>query len=109
MKCFNHPTVDAVAICKNCYKALCKECLVELDDGIACKNDCVEEVVYLNAKATRERLNSRIFNSYFPFLFIAGGVIMIYIGKTDSYVIVIFGTIFVLTGLVGIYNLIRKK
>lgn len=109
MKCFNHPTIDAVAICKNCYKALCKDCLVDLENGIACKNDCVDEVIYLNTKTNRELLNSRIFKTYFPFLFIAGGVIMIYIGKTDSYILLIFGIMSAITGLVGLYNLIRKK
>ncbi|MGA2248287.1 MAG: B-box zinc finger protein [Verrucomicrobiota bacterium] len=31
MKCFNHPSVDAVALCKSCSRALCRECVGEVD------------------------------------------------------------------------------
>ena len=44
MKCFYHPTVDAVAICKNCGKGLCAESLVDFGNGVACKNGCEAEV-----------------------------------------------------------------
>jgi hypothetical protein len=37
MKCFYHHTVDAIAKCKNCNKGLCNDCLIELENGIACK------------------------------------------------------------------------
>jgi hypothetical protein len=30
MKCFNHQGVDAVAICKNCNKALCHDCAADV-------------------------------------------------------------------------------
>ena len=44
MKCYYHPTVDAVAICKNCGKALCPESAVDMGYGVACKDSCEAEV-----------------------------------------------------------------
>lgn len=44
MKCFYHPTMDAVAICKNCGKGLCAESAVDMGNGVACKNGCEAEV-----------------------------------------------------------------
>jgi hypothetical protein len=48
MKCFNHSSVDAIGICKNCNKGLCVDCLTEIEDGIACTSTCVEKVRDLN-------------------------------------------------------------
>ncbi len=59
MKCFNHQTIDAIAICKNCNKALCADCLVEVKNGVACKNTCVEEVIYLNTLVEKSKTSSQ--------------------------------------------------
>jgi hypothetical protein len=48
MKCFNHEGVDAVAICKNCNKALCHACAVDVGNGVACVGPCEREVAALN-------------------------------------------------------------
>jgi hypothetical protein len=48
MRCFNHSTVDAVAICKNCNRGVCRECATEFPNGIACKGKCEAEVEALN-------------------------------------------------------------
>ena len=50
MKCFNHNDEEAVGICKNCCKAVCKQCLVPNEyDYIVCSTKCLEEVlVYQN-------------------------------------------------------------
>ena len=48
MKCFYHETVDAVATCKNCQRALCRECAVDVGNGMACRNACEEQVRILN-------------------------------------------------------------
>jgi hypothetical protein len=44
MKCFYHPQTDAVAICKNCGKGLCAECVSDVGHGAACKGKCESEV-----------------------------------------------------------------
>jgi hypothetical protein len=47
MKCFYHPQLDAVAICKNCHKGLCADCAADLGNGVACKGHCEAEVLAL--------------------------------------------------------------
>ena len=55
MKCFNHDGADAVAICKNCNKALCHTCAVDVGNGVACAGDCEQEVRSLNELIRRNR------------------------------------------------------
>ena len=55
MKCFNHEGVDAVAICKNCNKALCHACAADVGNGVACTGACEEEVRALNELIRRNR------------------------------------------------------
>lgn len=55
MKCFNHDGADAVAICKNCNKALCHTCAVDVGNGVACTGDCEGEVRALNELIRRNR------------------------------------------------------
>ena len=47
MKCFNHHEKDAVGVCKFCLKGICPECLTDLDQGIACKNNHEADVEFL--------------------------------------------------------------
>jgi len=55
MKCFNHEGVDAVAICKNCSKALCHACVVDVGNGLSCVGPCEQEVTALNELIRRNR------------------------------------------------------
>lgn len=55
MKCFNHEGVDAVAICKNCNKALCHACAVDVGNGVSCAGPCEQEVIALNELIRRNR------------------------------------------------------
>lgn len=55
MKCFTHDASDAVAICKNCNKALCHACAVDVGNGVACAGDCEREVRALNELIHRNR------------------------------------------------------
>ena len=55
MMCFNHEGADAVAICKNCNKALCRACAVDVGNGVACANACEQEVIALNELIRRNR------------------------------------------------------
>lgn len=48
MKCFYHPQIEAIARCKSCRKGLCKDCAIDVGNGIACKNRCECEVVAIN-------------------------------------------------------------
>jgi hypothetical protein len=44
MNCFYHPATVAIGFCKSCNKALCSECAVDLEKGLACKNHCEDDV-----------------------------------------------------------------
>ncbi|HEX8185357.1 MAG TPA: hypothetical protein VF747_11410 [Blastocatellia bacterium] len=59
MKCYNHDAADAVAICKNCNKALCRVCAADVGNGIACRNSCEQEVISLNELVKRNKTVSQ--------------------------------------------------
>jgi len=40
MDCFNHIDVAAVGVCKACGKALCADCVTEVEGGIVCRDSC---------------------------------------------------------------------
>jgi hypothetical protein len=40
VRCWSHPDVDAVGLCKACGKGVCKQCAVDLGLGLACANSC---------------------------------------------------------------------
>ena len=48
MNCFNHREKPALGICKSCGKGLCGDCLVELPNGLACKDSCEDRVEMSN-------------------------------------------------------------
>ncbi len=79
MKCFNHETVDAVATCKNCCRALCRQCAVDVGNGIACRNVCEQQVKAVNAILRRGQnaLNRSAWSMYglAIFLFLMAAVV----------------------------------
>ncbi len=48
MKCFYHPEVDAVGLCKGCHRGLCIDCLADVPPGVACRGKCEAEVAAVN-------------------------------------------------------------
>src|SRR5262245_62948562 len=40
MRCFYHPDVGAVALCKSCNRGLCAGCATEVPNGLACPGRC---------------------------------------------------------------------
>ena len=55
MKCYYHQTVDAVALCKSCSRALCAECISEVGLSCSCRNRCEADVATLNDLVQRGR------------------------------------------------------
>lgn len=47
MKCYHHPGLEAVGICKFCSKGLCAGCAADLGHGLACKGEHEGEVTAL--------------------------------------------------------------
>ena len=85
MNCYNHQTVPAVAICKNCNKGLCPQCLTEVENGIACTSTCVEEVKTINALISRNKnLTKRATGNYnrAVFIYFAMALLFFYSGFT---------------------------
>jgi hypothetical protein len=49
MKCFNHPTLDAVGICSGCSRGVCMDCVVPNTTVCSCLN-CKTQGVLLDAR-----------------------------------------------------------
>ena len=60
MKCFNHHTREAVAICKACGRAVCPECGIVSANGIACRQSCVTA---LSEKKVRDEKQAEHFKN----------------------------------------------
>jgi hypothetical protein len=83
MKCFNHPEIDAIGICKNCNKGLCRDCLTELENGIACTATCVDEVKQINTLINRNKQSFNFASGAHmrnAFMFGAMGIVFIVFG-----------------------------
>lgn len=55
MECFKHQPAGAVGLCKNCYKAVCRECAIELENGLACSDECAKETNEYNEITERSK------------------------------------------------------
>ena len=53
MRCFNHPSIEAVGNCKSCHKGLCRGCVSDLGHGLACRGVHESEVELLNTIVSR--------------------------------------------------------
>jgi hypothetical protein len=88
VKCYNHHEKEAVAICKNCQKALCDGCAVDVGNGIACRNSCEERVLALNALQRKgENALKRSSRSYYgltAFLFLMGVIFLVNLRSDDG-------------------------
>jgi hypothetical protein len=83
MKCFIHHSSDAVAVCKNCGKALCPDCSSDVGNGIACRNACEDQVRALNELIQRNRgASQRTGAAYYrnAVLFTLLGLALVYFG-----------------------------
>jgi hypothetical protein len=56
MRCFYHHDAEAVGVCKNCGRGVCADCASEVDNGIACRQRCEDEVRALNRLTDRSKL-----------------------------------------------------
>lgn len=53
MHCYQHPTQQAVAICRHCGKATCSNCCQDSRQGIACSSACAAELQQNDLLMTR--------------------------------------------------------
>jgi len=76
MNCFNHHERQAIGVCKACGKGLCPDCLVEVANSIACKNNCEKRVTILN-KLVDARLKLLSLARLYYILALATGLLFI--------------------------------
>jgi len=120
MKCFNHPDVDAVGICKQCNKGICVSCAADLDCGaLACKNKherevaAVERVISINVRGVDRRPANAFIGSTILLLV---GIALLGVGifgkhgifraySDSAFFVVALGTIFVVYWIyVNVHN-----
>ena len=90
MQCYNHE-VSAVGTCKHCCKALCIDCITEVEGICACKNSCESAVAEFEKyrllsqqsikKVSSTYKNGAIFNFICGLLFFSVGIIPVLTGK----------------------------
>ena len=86
MKCYYHPTVDAVATCKSCCRALCRDCIAEVGLSCSCRGRCEGDVAVLNELLERGRTAyQKTSATYFR----------------SGIFVTLLGAVFLLLGLVG--------
>lgn len=81
MNCFNHPEKNSVAICKACGKAICHECALETEDGIACQQSCSNSLSKKNElykKQAAHLKNMKRLSLLGSFFSIGMGILFIY-------------------------------
>jgi hypothetical protein len=118
MNCFNHNDSIAVGICKSCGKALCTDCVTELENGLACKGRCEKRVKLINQmldsnvksmNATRNQVkNLAIFGAISGLGFIFFGI-WSYREFHSSYLPYFLGTIGALTLVSSLLRLTRRQ
>ena len=119
MHCFNHTSTTAVGICKACSKGICVDCAVDVQNGIACRDSCEDEVRYLNSlihqsdnvKSKSEKLLS-VASPVGGIMFsLAAGGVFLYLGLTSDKIraISLLGIIFTGQGLFSAYRYWFKK
>ena len=106
MKCFYHPAVDAVALCKSCSRALCVDCIAEVGLSCSCRNRCEADVATLNDLVERGRTAyQKTSSTYFRtglFTFLLGAVFLVLggfgvasgVAEAPAYFLLVIGVLF---------------
>jgi hypothetical protein len=80
VKCFHHPTDDAVGLCKACGKGVCRVCAVDLGEGLACADSCevAARDLIMQIRVSREALKSTpaVYKTQSTVGFLAGGTFL---------------------------------
>jgi hypothetical protein len=116
MKCFNHRELDAIAVCRHCGKAVCFECLAEVDGVAACKCRCEQSVANINdltfrARSTYQKGSANSLKV--AFFCGAMGVVMLGSGlladRPNGSVPILFGVIFLIVAGLYVHSARRWK
>lgn len=83
MKCFYHNEVDAVALCKNCSRGVCRACAADVTNGTACLDRCESQVAAMNEVFERNKTGYQKASGAYSrnaILYLVLGLIMCLIG-----------------------------
>jgi hypothetical protein len=111
MKCYTHHPTDAVAVCRSCGRALCPECVVEIETVCACKNRCEQQVASLNAALVGTKAAQRGMPTLSLFPFIMGAVFLWWgsSSRPADLFMLSFGGVFVLWGIAVFFLQMRRR
>ena len=115
MKCYNHNDIDAVGTCKACSKGVCKSCLTDVGNGIACTDTCIDEVKEVNSLVER---NKTVFqkasktNMTRGYIYTGIGLVFLILNwqmQTDDKFLFVIGLMLFLLGGYSIYTGYAQK
>lgn len=120
MKCYFHPEIDAVAICKSCSKGICSGCAVDVGNGMACKNKCENRVKSLNALVERSEASYSTANQSFQttgiiyknlaiWLLLIGGAFSIFGIIQSLFFLIVLGIFFIIGSIFSFTEAKRFK
>jgi hypothetical protein len=55
MNCYSHNDNTAFGVCKHCTKAVCPECAIDTNEGLACSETCVQEIKSYNLMMNKSK------------------------------------------------------
>lgn len=118
MECYHHRGVSAVGICKSCSRGICRECAIEVTNGIACPGECANEAEKLDSLikesegAAREGAKlAKSINIFSIEMFnIVLGLVFGGVGIYESRVwMLLLGAAFVILGTTGVIRVWRAS
>lgn len=103
MQCYYHSESHASGVCKNCQRGICRECVAEVLNGIACAGRCERQATSIG-RTMNESANSSLIMGL---VFIAMGLMFGGLGVLDwmryddpDGFLLGMGSLFVVSGLV---------
>jgi hypothetical protein len=120
MRCFYHPQIEAVGICKHCQRGICHECASERDGGLACRGRCeasVDAVTALIRRNVQVGVKARPINFVAFAVFAVAVIVLFYLAvneenrsvRTILYVVTAFSFVAVLGQLSVIRTMLMRK
>jgi hypothetical protein len=118
MKCYTHRDIEAVAVCRSCGRALCRECVTEVGLSCSCKGRCESVVAAMNELVERGRTayqktsvlqhRNGVFIILLGVAFLALGVIDLSRGEASEWTYFVFAAGVLFAGM-GVSSLIAAR
>jgi predicted nucleic acid-binding Zn ribbon protein len=115
MICYTHRDKQAVALCKNCYKAVCEECAIPDDNGFTCSEKCHQEIIVYAQMMQKSKMIYGLQAGRFPtttiLLLVVGvafglwGLLSVLGGDGFGFFTLVVGIIFTAVGILSYLNM----